>query len=362
MKKVLLSAALILLFYSQSFAQGCVAIRSNGMMSCTLEHPADEAAAKGWQLNVAGRYFKSFRHFRGDEEQKERLEKHTEVINWQYSLDLTLLRQFDSRWSVGVGLPLLANKRSSLYEHGRQERHSSNSAGIGDMRIVGYRWLLNPLQTKGNVQLGVGVKLPTGNYRFEDTFYNVGPDGGTEQRPVDQSIQLGDGGIGAVTELNAFYTLGQFLSAYGNVYYLFNPRGQNGTRTYRETLSPMLANEAIMSVPDQYMVRLGVSHNFTGHLKGLVASVGGRMEGVPVEDVFGSSSGFRRPGYVQSLEPGVSYFVSKVNVFATVPMALKRNRLQSVTDKENSLATGKDVHGDAAFSDYAVNIGCAIKF
>jgi len=209
------------------------------MMSCSMPHPEEEAAAKGWQLNVAHRYFRSFRHFKGEEEQKERLEKHTEVINWQHTLELNLLRQFNNRWSLSAGLPLLANKRSSLYEHGRTERHNSSSAGIGDARIVGYRWLLDPQKAaKGNLQLGLGVKLPTGNYKYKDTFYNVGPDGKPEERPVDQSIQLGDGGIGAITELNGFYTLGSHFSTYGNVYYLFNPRGENGIRTYRETLSP----------------------------------------------------------------------------------------------------------------------------
>ncbi|MBC3538150.1 hypothetical protein ACFSC6_00590 [Rufibacter sediminis] len=362
MKKFLLSAAVCLAFYSQAYSQGCVAIRSNGMMSCSMEHLGEESVSKGWQLNVAHRYFKSFRHFKGDEEQKERLEQNTEVINWQHSLDLTLIRQFGDRWTLAVGLPLLSNKRSSLYEHGRTERHNSNSAGIGDVRITGYRWLLDPQKaTKGNLQLGLGMKLPTGNYNYKDTFYNVGPDRGEEVRPVDQSIQLGDGGVGAITELNGFYALGSHFSAYGNVYYLFNPRGENGTRTFRETLSPLRANEAITSVPDQYMVRLGVSRSFSGKLQGVVASLGARMEGVPVEDVFGSSKGFRRPGYVQSVEPGLSYQMNKFNFFATVPVAFKRDRLQSVTDKEVTAQTGNYTHGDAAFSDYALNTGFSLK-
>lgn len=362
MKKILLSAAVWFAFWGQAYAQGCVAIRSTGMMSCAMEHPEEEASARGWQINAAHRYFKSFRHFKGDEEQLERLEQNTEVINWQHSLDLTLLRHFNNRWSLSMGIPVLANRRSSLYEHGRSERHDSGSAGIGDARVVGYRWLLDPQKaTKINLQLGLGVKLPTGNYNYKDTFYNVGPDGGAQERPVDQSIQLGDGGVGAITELNGYYTLASHWSAYGNAYYLFNPRGQNGTRTFRETLSPLRANEAIMSVPDQYMLRLGVSHSLSGKLKGLVASVGARMEGVPVEDAIGSSKGFRRPGYVQSVEPGLSYQVGKVNFFAAVPVAFKRDRLQSVTDKEVTAQTGTYTHGDAAFSDYAVNIGCSIK-
>ncbi|MHC2991061.1 hypothetical protein OB13_05495 [Pontibacter sp. HJ8] len=365
MKKIILSVSLCFLLTAAAYAQGCVAIRSNGMV-CTMEHPVDEAtadaAAKGWQVNVAHRYFKSFRHFRGDEEQKERLELNTEVINWQNSLDLTLLRQLNSRWSVGAGLPLIANKRSSLYEHGRKERHNTHSYGIGDARVVAYRWMLDPQKfAKGNIQLGLGLKLPTGNYNYKDTFYNVGPEGGAEERPVDQSIQPGDGGVGAITEVNGFYALANSLLFYSNVYYLVNPRGLNGTRTFRETLSPMLANESIMSVPDQYMVRLGVSHTFRGKLNGVSASAGGRIEGVPVEDLIGSSKGFRRPGYVVSVEPGLNYRTGKVNVFATVPVALERNRLQSVTDKENTARTGNKVHGDAAFADLSLNLGFTLK-
>jgi hypothetical protein len=48
------------------------------------------------------------------------------------------------------------------------------------------------------------------------------------------------------------------------------------------------------------------------------------------------------------------------NVTATVnvPIALYRNRTQSVTDIENS-TPGNVVHGDAAFADYLVNFTLA---
>src|SRR4051812_12394469 len=95
-------------------AQGCVAIRSNGN-TCTLGKPGD---AKGWQLNLNNRYFRSYKHFVGTEEQKERQEAHTEVINHAYSLDMTLTRYLDSRWSVAMTVPFISNTRSSLYEHG----------------------------------------------------------------------------------------------------------------------------------------------------------------------------------------------------------------------------------------------------
>ena len=86
------------------------------------------------------------------------------------------------------------------------------------------------------------------------------------------------------------------------------------------------------------------------------------MEGIPVYDFIGGSKGFRRPGYVISVEPGLRYRFSKLNFFASVPVALSRNRTQSVTDKESSVLQNQVVHGDAAFADYSLNMGLAYRF
>ena len=268
-----------------------------------------------------------------------------------------------------VDVPISNNVRSSLYEHGlvngtyvKRERNSTSSFGIGDIRFVAYRWMLDPAKsTKGNIQLGLGIKLPTGDYNYKDYFYNVGPNGTKELRPVDQSIQLGDGGTGFTFEVNTFYNFIENFGVYGNFYYLINPREQNGTRTYRETLASRLANEAIMSVPDQYMFRAGFNYS-VNQIKGLSLAAGARLEGIPVNDLVGGSGDFRRPGYIWSVEPSVNYEYKKVVVFASVPFAVVRNRTQSVTDKENSATTGTHVQGDAAFADYTINIGISTRF
>lgn len=109
------------------------------------------------------------------------------------------------------------------------------------------------------------------------------------------------------------------------------------------------------------MARGGFNYMFN-HLKGLSAAAGARIKGIPVHDLIGGSEDFRRPGYVISIEPSVNYTFKKVNLFASVPFAAVRNRLQSVTDKENSTRTGKYVRGDAAFADYTVNVGEAFNF
>lgn len=364
MKKALFSIFLLTVTGSYANAQGCVAIKGSGA-SCMMVHPEGSNKAD-WQFSTSARYFKSFRHFSGKEENKQRLIDHSEVINHTAIVDMSLTRILNDRWSFMIDVPVISNARSSLYEHGlvngsyvKKERHSTHSFGVGDIRFAAYHWLLDPIKNhKGNIQLGLGIKLPTGDYDYKDYWYNVGPNGTKELRTVDQSIQLGDGGTGFTVELNTFYNFKSNLGVYGNFYYLVNPREQNGVRTYRETLTPALANEAIMSVPDQYMFRAGVNYS----LKGFSLAAGARIDGIPVHDLVGGSGDFRRPGYVLSVEPSVNYSFKNISLFASVPVAVERNRTQSVTDKENSVKRGTFVRGDAAFADYSINAGISFKF
>jgi hypothetical protein len=138
--QIIAGLALVLLFSNNNVnAQGCVAIRGTGGL-LNMEHATQDTVDKGWELTVSYRYFKSFRHFKGDVEQKQRQVLGNEVINHQNTIDLNLTRNFDRFWSVSIGVPYLINSRSSLYEHGLTERHSSFSHGFGDMRIIGSRW------------------------------------------------------------------------------------------------------------------------------------------------------------------------------------------------------------------------------
>ncbi|WP_229216538.1 hypothetical protein [Dyadobacter sp. 3J3] len=372
MKKLILISGVLFFIFSistyQANAQGCVAIRSTGNV-CMLAH-ADSTDHQQWVLTTSVRYFKSFRHYSGTEENKDRLKQHTEVINHTASLDINLTRILNDRWSIMIDLPVISNARSSLYEHGLingvnkfNQRHSTHSFGIGDMRIAAYHWLFDPKKsTRGNIQLGLGIKLPTGDYDYLDYWQNVGPNGTKELRTVDQSIQLGDGGTGFTIEANTYYNVSHNFGVYANFYYLVNPREQNGVRTYRETLSPRLANEAIMSVPDQYMARGGFSYSLSNVVRGLTVAAGARLEGIPVHDIVGGSGDFRRPGYVWSAEPSINYTTKKYSIYVSVPIALARNRTQSVTDKENSATYNTYIRGDAAFADYSVNAGISFKF
>ena len=351
----------LLVLSSRAQAQGCVAIRSVGGM-CTMDHgDGSDSSAKKWLLNVNNRYYNSYKHFVGTVEQTQRTDLGTQVINHAYTMDVAVTRILNNRWYLAIDVPIVSNTRSSLYEHGGKERHTTASFGLGDVRFTAYYWLLDPAKnSRGNIQAGLGLKLATGDYKYTDRFYTATP-GTLVTGPVDQSIQLGDGGTGFTTEINAYYNLSHSVNLYGNFYYLFNPREQNGTSTARggTPSATALANGSdVMSVPDQMMLRGGV--NFIANK--FTFSAGVREECLPVHDLIGGSLGFRRPGYIVSAEPGVTYAFKKLNVYAFVPIAITRNRTQSMADKISTDLNGKYTQGDAAFADYALNIGFSLRF
>src|SRR5215203_875231 len=316
MRQILFILSLFIIYHTSN-AQGCVAIRSNGSTCTMMCFHESHQNTSDWTFAINSRYFKSYKHFVGTEEQKERVENGTEVINHFFSTEFGINRQINDRWSFAFYAPLISNARSSMYEHygntskSPNARRSTHSFGLGDVRLAAYYWLLNPAQaTKANVQLGLGIKLPTGDYRYQD--------------------------------------------------YLYNPREQNGVSTARggaTSATAVIYGSDVMSVPDQYMLRLGANYN-TGNLS---FSGGMRMECVPAEDLIGGSNGFRRPGYVLAAEPVVALKLQRAQLYVSVPFAVERNRTQSVPDKLRTEKTGVYAHGDAAFADYSINFGIAFS-
>lgn len=355
---------------SPAMAQGCVAIKN---MPCSAipgfeYHSTDSAMASSpgskWELNLNYRYFRSYKHFVGAKEQKQRVEDGTEVINKVHSFDISIVHSFKSRYFASMVVPVLFNYRSSLYEHygnsitanPQRKRFATQSAGIGDMRLSISSWVLNPKKKhKGNFAVGLGLKLPTGNAEALDDFHRRKPNGddSTFRKAVDQSIQLGDGGFGFSLEAQGYQHLFKNASLFYSGFYLFNPRNTNNN--FRGNNNPITNYN---SVPDQFAFRFGMNYNFLKK-KNLSATVSGRVEGLPAHDAIGKSDGFRRPGYVVSIEPGVGYKTKRVTYQLNMPIALYRNRTKSVDDLSDP--TGQK-HGDAAFADYLVNFGISYSF
>ena len=357
LKTILALTFILILTKTNTFAQGCVAIRSTGGI-CAMNEHADSTETGGyWLYNSNNRYYRSFRHFIGRQEQKQRFTLHNNVINKVFTTDETFTRVFNQRWSLSVDIPFADNSRSQV---SGTTRFATHSFGLGDISATALYWLLNPQKAKnGNIQVGMGVKFATGNSNYQDYFLNAAT-GARTLAPVDQSIQLGDGGTGIILDINSYYNISHSFGFYGNFFYLVNPRDVNGVASSSSapTATKIAITSDVLSVPDQYMVRAGADlavnkFNF---------SLGVRDDCVPVRDLIGGSDGFRRPGWVFSMEPGINWAFKNVALYAFVPIAIIRDRTQSVPDIRQTELTGVYTHGDAAFADYVVNVGVTFKF
>lgn len=351
----------------EMYAQGCVAVRQMGGCGAAS---ANSLLNKGqWQASLNYRYFRSYRHFRGDHEEINRVEQGTEVINLTHIADFGLAYSLNQRLSVSASLPFISYDRSSLYEHygnsttanPEQKRFHTGSSGIGDLRLSASYWLFNPEHhSRQNIALGLGLKLPTGNANVQDEFHKRRSSDGSDSiytRAVDQSIQLGDGGYGLTLDIQAYATVFNRATVYVNGFYLSNPGNTNKTLT-RGTLQNVDPLIAYHSIADQFMARLGLNYAILP-TQNLSVSLGGRIEGIPSQDLIGKSDGFRRPGYIVAAEPGLVFQSNRFNLTLNVPVALYRNRTKSTYDLADP--TGQR-HGDAAFANYSINLGLGYRF
>jgi hypothetical protein len=319
----------------------------------------------GWQVSVGYRWFQSGRHFTGDHEDVHRQEEGSQVENDSNFIDLNITYAFTPRFSLTATIPFVSHTRSQVVRMNDPartilERFETHSSGLADVRLEGNAWVLDPTEhRRWNVLLGLGFDAPTGEDDARDTFEVYDPTTGKiigVRRTVDQSIQPGDGGWGITLDIFSYYTIIPRLNAYVNGAYTITPEEKNGVPTFRS--SPF---EAEMSIADTYLGRAGLEYTLWPKY-GLSISLGGRVEGVPVEDAIGGSEGFRRPGYAVSIEPGVSAMYKGWTAAVYTPVAVYRNREQSIPDQQRSAATGTNVHGDAAFADYSVLFSLAKSF
>ncbi len=339
-----------LLLSVDAAASGCIVVRPTAPLNLGLDN-AHGGHGGQWEYTVAYRYLFSDRHFRGREEEPDRQAEGSDVRNSVHTFDHSLSYRYDERWRFSVSLPIQFARRSSLYEHDRVNRHVMQANGIGDLRLMAYREMILPEEGEPmrGLSLGLGIKLPTGEDDVTDTAFR--PDG-PERRTVDQSIQPGDGGTGLILELSAYrQVFNEQTFAFFTAAYLINPRNTNGVPTFRSRPS-----EAIMSVPDTYQARAGMTRVLSS-TQGVSADLALRIEGVPAKDLIGGSDGFRRPGYAVYFEPGLNLQRRAHRLSASIPWAIERNRVRSVSDRLDPTR-----HGDAAFADWLLQVSYGYRW
>jgi hypothetical protein len=299
------------------------------------------AAAPGkWTVSFGYRWQDSFRHFVGDVEQPQRVLQNTEQENKINLFDFSLSYRVSRRWSVNFSAPVMDADRINHRTSG-----TTHSAGLGDMTFGAKFWVWRPpTESRQNIQVGFSLKVPTGKPDVVSAITGAA----TPAAPttVDQSIQLGDAGVGLAVDYLAYKALPARFTLFSTGVYLLNPRN-----TYTATTPGSRA----LSVPDQYLFRGGLAYAVP-KFRGISVSVAVRDEGVPARDLIGREDGFRRPGYAVSIEPGMEFARGR-NIWSfSYAIAARRDRTRSVQD------VAARTHGDAAFADGVLIIGYSRSF
>src|SRR5262245_33833739 len=100
-------------------------------------------AAGQWVAGFSWRYQRSFRHFVGSEEQTNRNDDASEVINHVHLFDVSVRYQATLRTSLTLSVPYLVAERSNPIRNAQRVvvgRSISHASGISDVSLVARRW------------------------------------------------------------------------------------------------------------------------------------------------------------------------------------------------------------------------------
>ncbi|HEX5282723.1 MAG TPA: hypothetical protein VFW30_01290 [Bryocella sp.] len=338
-KSLLLLVLSCTLFATGSaLAQGCVAAHTNQrpiieLVTADQGRPPSRFSLHNLTVNIGYRVFNSNKYFQGATE----IPRPNAVRNHQNIFDIGIEYQLSPRWSFIADVPVFDGTRNQIYPPAGVFRVN----GIGDTLLGAQAWIFRPpTENGGDIAVSAQLKIPTGLNNATGAAVQGGK---TIIATADQSMQPGDGGWGFVLGTQGYKRLWRTASAYGQASYLFNPQDTNGVRTFRSQ-----PGQSIMSVTDQYLYRAGVSQ-YVPKIHHISLSLGIRGEGVPVRDLLGDSNGFRRPGFIFSLDPGLMLNYKRDTLSVNGPWALYRDRPPSVPEIQYNVT-----NGDAFFADYTV--------
>lgn len=226
-------------------------------------------------------------------------------IDWSYGLT--------KRWSLGVNIPFVLHSYD-VYRApaGSTQRQwvGVGARGIGDVTFRASGWLMPVRESApGNVGISIGLKTPTGDSGAKGVIFG-------RQIPADISIQPGDGAWAPVLSVFGFRQFAA-MTVYGSGLYMANARNTTGVPGFFQTLGNP-NNRFPNSSTDQFLYHFGASFRTgRGWPTPMLAY---RISGVPVKDLFGPSDGFRRPGTIGMIEPGVGFLFRGHSLTLTVPL------------------------------------------
>jgi len=349
--------------------------------------------AGSWSLGVTHRWQYSDKHYVGDEEQVYREKEGSQVINDIHVIDVNVGYNINKRVAVSMSIPFQKATRSQALRDPRFlrdangapvkdangnnvflnpsgvrtstgstngaviARYRTEAEGLADMKLFATAWVLDPEKAeKGNISVGLGVVLPTGESDHLDTFKTLTTKRGGKgvndtytindtAQYVDNSIEPGTGAWGIIFDLYMWRQLRKDITVFASGTYIAtpqelsgNPNGGIGTTNY-------------WSANDAYLFRAGGGYTFWPS-GSMTFTLAGRMEGSPSTDLIGGSAGRRRPGFAIAIEPGLVFARKGWVVAFSTPVALYRNRENDFSGKE----------GDAAFADFITLLSVSKRF
>lgn len=304
--------------------------------------------AKEWQVGAAYRRLTADEWYVGRKVDESKAPfGHPLYLNIN-SVDLSVSYGVSDRLSLTLTLPFSSGTHSRFY--GDTSRHMVRASGLGDVNLVANLWVLDPDQhPNGDVSLGLGIKTATGNNHSKDDFFL--PNAPSTTRPVDQAIQLGDGGWGIMLQAQGYRRLSDHASAYAVGSYLVSPR------VHSDVPSPISGTPTVfLAVPDVYSARAGLAVALMPGL-GVSANLGARVDGIPQGDIVGGiDSSFRRPGYSLYLDPGLTIRHSGDEVTLGVPLRVLQDFQRSAIDRQRAFAGGGDL------AEYLLFVGYSHRF
>lgn len=293
----------------------------------------------GWQLNASLSQFATNNEYTGANLRTDLSAANTEVTEGSTSVDLEATYGVTHQLSATLDAPVTLNYHWSTVLAGT--RYEDTSRGLNDMTLSGRYWIFNCTRhTDQNIAFDLGVRMPTGNANSQWMFPNaLGQD--LAERPVFTGAQMGSGAWGIDLGMDGFKQFSKF-AIFGTGSYLFSLRGENHTYSLTAAINPngptaVPENERYNSAPDSYLLHVGVA--VPVHIPvfpGLSALFAGRLQGVPVHNVFGPTVGFRQPGYMFTLEPGLNYDTKLATYSISVPIRTAQNVESSLGYVRNS--------------------------
>ena len=308
-----------------------------------------------WQFGLVYRYLYADHFYVGHDYHPEKAPAAMPVRIAVNTAQLNLTYAASNRLVLNAAVPIISGMETRA--QGDNQLHTRRAAGLGDVSLVGTMWLgSQPDHPFGNAAFGLGIKAPTGKPARRGSFALA--NGTLTERTLDPSIQTGDGGWGIIAQTEAFRHLFHRLAVYGGATYLSNPRAHNsGTFVFGPAYKGLIAP---LAATDEYSAHAGITYTAWPR-RGLTASIGGRVDGVPVHDVLGrGDDSFRRPGYAVYVEPGVAFAFGRSplspagsTISLSVPLIVDRNRMPSMIDR----AYGQQGGGD--FAKFVILLGLA---